>query len=530
MEEQSFISNIEDRWYQREAKDAILRDIDNFNPLIAVPTGGGKTIILGRFIYDFLEMYPFANILVLADVQEILEQNHSTIQKFFPGIKIGLYSSGLKSRTIHKITVAGIQSVYNKPHLFSRFQVIFIDEAHTIPFEEKSMYRKFFNSVKARYVGMSATVYRRGIGMIHEGKDRIFDKLSYDLTSRSNFNRLIDEGYLSRLYSKPTNYQLDSSDIKTSIGDYNLKQLSEKHDRALITKEAISEAIRFGKNYKSWLVFAIDIAHADHITDELNNNGIESMALHQKTSKFRKEIINKFKNQEIRAVVSVGMVTTGFDAPNIDLIILLRPTKSAVLHVQMIGRGLRIFPGKDHCLVLDFAGNISRLGPINDVLIPRPKNNGSGSQEPPIKTCPDCGSYNHTLAKLCEVCGHEFKFKQKIKPKADFKEVVSVNEKKWLNVDSVQYQIHVKPGRPNSLMVIYRCGLQTIKEYICLEHGGYAQRIAENWLLHRWDGDKTVKYPRTVSELFEHRDFIRKPTSLKVQMSAKYLNIIDVGF
>jgi len=522
----------EPRDYQQEAVKALLQDVEEYNPVIAVPTGAGKTVIMGQFIYEFLEKFPQKNILVLAATKEILTQNHEAICEFFPGISIGLYSSGLKIRDIQKITVAGIQSVYRHPSKFKKFDLTIIDECHQIPPKGSSMYRKFLTAINSKCVGLSATVFRRGIGYIYKGKDRIFDKLSYDLSSTKSFNKLITDGYLCNLISRATKNELDTTGVKTTAGDFNQKQLAEKVDRLSITKAAVKEAVDIGQwNYHSWLVFAINIEHCENITAELNSLGIKSRALHTKVNGDRDEIIQQFKNKEIRCVVSVGMVTTGFDAPNIDLIVLLRPTKSAVLHVQMVGRGLRMAPGKTHCLVLDFAGNTSRLGPINNVIVPKPKGKKQKGKAP-TKQCPKCMVITHTLTRFCAVCGHEFVFKEKIKTKADTVDIIQndlAKKRKWLNVDKVFYKIHKKPGKPNSLKVIYKCRLNYVTEYICLDHKGYARTKAKNWTLFRFTGG-LEKMPLTVDELYKVRSQLRIPARIKVFVGGRYWSIEEVEF
>jgi len=519
------------RQYQIDCEDALLKDVlAGFNPVIAVPTGAGKTKIMGGFIYKYLEVKPADKILIISNTEDILKQDHEAIKRFFPGIIIGLYSAGLNSRTVQKITVGGIQSIYNKPELFRDFNVIIIDEAHTIPPKNSSMYMKFFNAIPGvRHIGLSATVYRMGTGYIYQGDKALFNKLSYDLSSMDDFNKLVEDGYLSELISKRTDLEMDTKGVKTTGGDFNQKDLSVKFDRDGITQDAIKESIEFGQhNYKSWLIFAIDIKHADHIAEELNRRGIKTRALHTGTKKDRPEIIRQFKAGEIRALSSVGMVTTGFDAPNIDLIILLRPTKSAVLHVQMIGRGLRKSPETDktHCLVLDFAGNTKRLGPINNVLIPMRKKKGEKKGEPPVKECPRCKCLVPPVMRICNVCGHVFEFKEKIRKRADDVEVVQ--KKKWIDVSYVEYYIHKKTAGYDSLKVVYQCGMVQINEFVCLNHEGYPKMKADNWIKFRWPVNHS--HPRTVKEAFKHSDFLKVPKRLLVVRDKKYYNIEDISF
>ena len=522
----------EDRWYQKESTDSLLKDIKHYNPLIAVPTGAGKTVIMGRFICDFLKNNPTYNILVVSNTKEILKQNYKTISKFFPEKDIGLYSSGLKSKTINKITIAGIQSIYRKFKLFSHFDVCIIDECHTVPFEKKSMYRQFIDTVNIpKYVGMSATIFRQKIGYIHEGKDRLFDKLSYDLTSLDSFNKLIDDKYLCNLLSKNANLKLNTEGIKIQNGDYNQKELAKKNNRIEITKTAIKETIEIGKQkYKSWLIFAININHANNISSELNNQGINAIALHSKT-KNNDDTIKLFKEGFYQALVSVGMITTGFDAPNIDLIVLLRPTKSPVLHVQMIGRGLRINENKEHCLILDFSGNIKRLGPINNVIVPTKKNKKKG--EAPVKECPKCHYLHPNIIKICPICKYEFKFKEKINTTADFVDVIQKTKqikqlRKWCTVLSIGYYWHTKKDKPNSIRVVYNIGLQTVQEFVCLDHEGYARMVAKNWIRLRWWVPSPC--PKTVLDLYKARAKLSVPKKILVNFTNKYSKIENISF
>lgn len=524
----------EERAYQAEAEDSLLKDVlssKECHPVCCVPTGGGKSKILSSFIYKFLEECPHSNVLVLSHTEEILKQNLKAIQSFFPGIRIGLFSSGLKSKTIEKITIAGIQSSYKHANKFQDFDLCVIDEVHLVQTKKNgnSMYQKFFAATQMQRVGLTATPFRCGQGLIYEGEGRMFNKLSYDLSSVENFNKLVDDGYLTKLISKSTEMEMDVEGLRQSAGDFNVKDLSTRFDRESITNTALDELVTMGRNYKSWLVFAIDTAHADHINEGLNGRGIASKALHSKVDVDRAQLTDDFKNQKIRALVSVGMLCVGFDAPNIDLIALLRPTMSPVLHVQMPGRGLRVHPGKTHCLVLDFCSNIERLGPINNVQIPQ-KGKKKGTGQPITKRCPECGCIFHPTIKVCDVCGHTFEFQQKLDVVSSDLEVVQrlpKNHQKWVSVVSVEYSIHEKKSSPDSLRVKYKCGLSTFNEYICFNHTGYAKHKANNWVSYRWDGSE---FPLDVAHLYRESDNLKIPKKLLVDTSSKYPSIKNAEF
>jgi len=519
------------RKFQAEASEALLEDVEaGYNPLVAIPTGGGKTVVITRFMYMYLEKYPHDKVLILSHTESILLQDYETITNIFTGVPIGLYSAGLNSYTIHKITLASVQSAYRKPHLFSNFDVVIIDECHLVPRKRTSMYQRLFEPIKKGHtkIGFSATIFRRRSGYLHKGKGALFDKISYDFTSINNFNMLIAEGYLCKLISKATDYEMDCNDVKITAGDYNQKELSKKFDRYDITNVAIEEIIQYGENYKSWLIFAIDIDHAEHIKNELITQGIKAESLHTKSNHDRHELAERFKNFEFKALVSVGMITTGFDAPNVDLIGMLRPTRSPVLHVQTAGRGTRPYPGKTHCLFLDFAGNTRRLGPINNVQIPDPRNRKRNKGNAPVKVCPSCRVYCHIAAVVCPVCEYNFPIKQKLQTTAGQEDIIVKAKFQWLSITDVSYSIHKKVGKPDSLKVKYQCGLNTVNEYVCLEHGGYAAYKAKHWVGYRWDNG--AKPPETTQELYDYRDFLRIPNKIKVRTDEKYFSVYDAVF
>lgn len=495
--------------------------LDGFNPVVAVPTGAGKTVILCGLIDRYIEQYPDRTVLIISHTQEIILQDYAALLEFFPEFGCGIYCASLHRKEHRKITVASINSVYKlksfKPDL------VLIDEVHTVNHKNTGMYRTFLKNMP-QIGGMSATIFRTGHGYIHKGKGALFNNLAYDLTSIRNFNTLVKDKYLTKLISKSTNMEMDSSKVKKSAGDYNIKSLATVHDKDEITETAIIETIKYGKNYKKWLVFAIDTDHASHISECFNKHGIKADELHTKMKGNRNEVIENFKTGSLRALVSVGMVTTGFDAPNVDLIVLLRPTMSSVLHVQMVGRGLRVAPGKNHCLVLDFAGNTLRLGPINNPIIPKKKGE-SKEGAAPAKTCPKCKAINFAMAKFCEVCNHEFVFKTKLTANAGTEEIVTKGSM-WKKVAKVHYAIHQKPFSPDSLKVTYVCGLRSFTEWICLNHHGYAKQKADNWVLHRDPGCGVY----STLNVFNRQKYLKKPKSIRIDTTGPYPSIVETKF
>lgn len=494
------------------------------HPLVGMPTGSGKTVVLADIVLKAVTRWPETKILILSHVKEILQQDYNSLT-FHTGLDIGIYSVGLDKRERKQVTVAGIQSVFRKPELFDDYKLIIIDECHLIPPGDSTMYRKFFAGLNnPKYFGLTATPFRLGQGLIYGEENSIFTDMIVDLTSKEQFTKLINDGYLCNLVTKATSTELDTKGIKLVGGDFDNKELSKKFDVKKITKMAIKELIRAGKDRKKWLIFAIDIEHAEHIAEELANNGIPTMVVHSKMEFDRTTVLKHYKQGTFKAVVNVNVLTTGFDDPEIDLIGLLRPTQSPVIHVQTIGRGLRIADGKTNCLVLDFAGNTERLGPINDIQL---KKKGKGRQggEAITKTCPICATIVAPAVRECPECGHKYEFKTALKGSSGGKDVIAGQAPGWQNVKDVTYSIHKKAGSPDMVVVSYQCGLRVFKEYVCVAHKGYSGHKAKHWLSFR--GMNDTQDPKWV---VEHSHQLKKPNRICVDTSGKYVHIKDYSF
>lgn len=515
------------RHYQKESTPSIvsyLATTKGRNPIVALPTGAGKSLCIA----DFIEWAVSRNrkVLVLSHVKEILEQNAATIARYTER-KVAIYSASVGKKEVGDITVGGIQSVYRQPALFKDFDYIIIDECHRVSYDDKSMYRKFISQTECPVIGFTATYFRLGTGNIFGRDDEhLFDDVVCDWTAKERFVQLVNEGYLSPLITEGTDYKMDTSDIRHQGGDFNLADLAKKYDRKAITEEILDEVCRKGADRKQWLIFAIDIDHADSIAESLIKRGISTFVVHSKMAEYgfdRDEVLKAAKEQKYRCIVNVDILTTGFDHPAIDLIVMLRPTESPVLHVQMLGRGSRIFITKTDCLVLDFARNLERLGPINDVKV-RVAGKGKGGGEPIMKQCPHCDLMVHAAVRTCSRCGFKFPIEHGLTSSAGNDVVIEQGKPVWLKVDSVEYDMKQEPGRPTILQVSYICGNKRIKEMICLEHKGWAREKAIHWLKYRGLPNAAKMY---VSEVMLHTDFLKTPSRIRVEKKGGYINVVE---
>ncbi|MCW3780316.1 DEAD/DEAH box helicase [Defluviimonas salinarum] len=518
------------RPYQQAAITAIYGYFQTHtgNPLVVIPTAGGKSLVMASFIEGVLKAWPDQRILIVTHVRELIAQNHAEMIGLWPDAPAGIYSAGLGKREAQaRILFAGIQSIHRRAAEIGHTDLVLIDEAHLIPGKSSTMYRRFLDALKAinpalKVIGLTATPFRLDCGMLHEGQNALFTDIAYEAPVRA----LIDAGYLSPLVSKQPATRLDVSKVGTRAGDFIARDLAAAVDQDAITRAAVTEIIAHGRDRKSWLAFCSGVEHARHVAEEFGRQGVSCRTIFGDTPKDERDaILAAFKRGEIRALASMGVLTTGFNAPGVDLIALLRPTQSAGLYVQMVGRGTRLAPGKENCLVLDFAGNVRRHGPIDLVRPKRPGDGGGG--EAPTKVCPDCDSIIALSATECPDCGYVFPAREvKIAPTAATLPVLSPKQR-WLPVTGVSYSRHDKAGGRPSLKVTYSCGLATYSEWVCLEHQGYARQKAAEWWRKRAPG---CPVPRSVAEALAQTSRLARPSDISVRPSGRYLEISGYRF
>ncbi|MCV2872842.1 DEAD/DEAH box helicase [Defluviimonas sp. WL0050] len=518
------------RPYQQAAITAIYGYFQTHtgNPLVVIPTAGGKSLVMASFIEGVLKAWPDQRILIVTHVRELIAQNHAEMIGLWPDAPSGIYSAGLGKREAQaRILFAGIQSIHRRAAEIGHTDLVLIDEAHLIPGKSSTMYRRLLDALKAinpalKVIGLTATPFRLDCGMLHEGQNALFTDIAYEAPVRE----LIDAGYLSPLVSKQPATRLDVSKVGTRAGDFIARDLAAAVDQDAITRAVVAEIIEHGRDRKSWLAFCSGVEHARHVAEEFGRQGISCRTIFGDTPKDERDaILAAFKRGEIRALASMGVLTTGFNAPGVDLIALLRPTQSAGLYVQMVGRGTRLAPGKENCLVLDFAGNVRRHGPIDLVRPKRPGDGGGG--EAPTKVCPDCDSTIGLSAMECPDCGYVFPAREvKIAPTAATLPVLSPKQQ-WLPVTGVSYSRHDKAGGRPSLKVTYSCGLATYSEWVCLEHQGYARQKAAEWWRKRAPGSHV---PLSVAEALAQTSRLARPNDISVRPSGRYLEISGYRF
>lgn len=542
------------RDYQEEAALALwgtFAERVRVNPLICLPTGTGKASLLGMIIKDIYLNWPTTGTtIVLTHVKELVENDAKSIKWVWPQAPLSIYSAGAGVKDLSgRVIVAGIQSFAAVAHTIRNPCVVLIDEAHLVPADTETTYRKTIDVLRQAnpnlvVIGLTATPFRAKGGMLTECG--LFNHVAYDATQADRFMQFIRDGYLIRPVVKGTDTQLDITGVGIVGDDFNQRQLQQAVDRYDLTYACLTEVLAKASDRKKWLIFAAGVEHTEHVADMLNSFGIPTGFVHSKMKGNRDDELKKFESGEYRALVNNGILTTGYDCPGIDCIVILRPTRSNVLWIQILGRGTRPdfalgydiatkagrlaaiqASTKRDFLVLDFAGNTARLGPINDPHLPVKGKKGGG--DPPMKVCPKCDTYNYARAAKCSTltkhslpededfgCGHEFPPPElKVTSTASTDEVIADAPLtvELIPVDFAAYSLHTKPGKPTSIKVVYQCGLRLFTEWLCFEYEGAARKKAERW----WrDNTEGAMPPNTCGDFLLRKGELRSPKYIRV--------------
>jgi len=386
-----------------------------------------------------------------------------------------------------------------------------------------------------RVIGFTATPYRLGHGLITDG-----DAMFKSLIEPISILELIELGHLAPLKSKLTDTELSTAGVKKRGGEFIAKQLQEAVDTVEQNNESVDESIKLAGERKAWLFFCAGVTHAQNIRAILQDRGIKAECITGDTPKAeRARILNDFKSGAIKAVTNANVLTTGFDYPDIDLLVFLRPTESKSLYVQMAGRGMRPKSHTDHCLVLDFAGVVTRHGPITFVQAEdgpsdKKKDDEDEDEEAPSKSCPMCKEINSIRAKECAECGELFPvIEKKILSLHSSTDIMGLKPN-VMPVSSWAWSVHTskKTGVDMIKITYYSPVLSDplVSEYLCLLHDGYAQKKALGVLRSLCDGSGTAPDNETLDSLCYQFNNVKPPGELHYIKAGKFYKIVSHDF
>ena len=448
------------RDYQQQAVESTIRFFRKKRDpaVIVLPTGAGKSLVIAE-----LARIAKGRVLVLAHVKELVEQNYEKYQSY--GLSAGIFSASLGKKDFEQKAIFGsVQSVARaSDDFFNDFSLLVIDECHRVAEEGSTQYQDVIKKLRDRnpelcILGLTATPYRLGLGWIYE-----YSQLGEIKTDQKRF-------FKQCVYELPLSYMIKNKyltnpvKIDIPVTCYDFSELLDK-DRQFSTVEVeeilksqkrltpfiINNIVDITEKFKRQgvMIFSSSVKHAEEIMTYLPKHD-SRIVIGDTDMTERNEIVEDFKRKKFRYLVNVSVLTTGFDAPHVDVIAILRPTESNSLYQQIIGRGLRLSPDKKDCFVLDYAGmghdifrpEISDKRPAKDtvpVIVPCPMchfdNNFWGRTDDDgivyehygrkckgavqdnntleiipcgyrfrLKICHSCGSENDISAKSCEKC------------------------------------------------------------------------------------------------------------------------------
>lgn len=456
------------RPYQQRTLDALLDALaEGEHPVASVATGGGKSLIIAALCAKL-----DGRVLVVTHRKKLLEQNSKQLARYL-GIDedIGVYSAGLDQRdTTQRVLFGGVASIYKRmPELqrAGRFEYVIVDEAHLCPPpSQEAMYRQVFLGCYpgVQRIGLSATPSRAGIP-IWGHEDRWFSCCSVTV----GIKELTPE-YLTPLTGIFTAQDVDLSKVRVQKGEFVQSDASQAMSEEKVARAALDEACALAAQRQAWMVFCCDVAHTQLIHGLLTERGIPCGQMHsQQSSDDNDAALQAFTAGETRALISCDMLTTGVDIPRADCGILLRPTMSKELLVQMLGRLTRQHPGKTDALILDYAGNLDRHAPLDEL---------TAKETTPARQKRDAEEQTRT--------------EQERERERLARHAQSVVSGDTYAVARMSYESYAKRTEPSKhlLRVSYYCpakpGDHWVHQYLCYEgYTGYPRQQAAAWFARR---------------------------------------------
>ncbi len=535
------------RPYQQRTLDELMAWFEGTpegNPIVSACVGAGKSVMIAELCRMAARGYQDyrSRVLITVPSKELLEQNYAKLVALAPDLRIGVVSAsaGRKDTAFDKdVVIATPGSVVKQSGNLGRLDLILVDECHLIPTKDQGQYRELIKGCQQfnrdlRVIGWTGSPFRGNGVWLTSGQDRLFT----DIAARVTLDELLTQGFLSPLTPGVPNLQIsgDGIAVDAKTGDYRVNALAERLDQADIVERVAEEICRMGADRKKWLVFAVTVKHAEHLAQAIHRRGISATHVSGETPKAERErIIAGFRQGRFRCLVNVAVLTTGFDVPEVDLLALVRNTKSPVLYTQIAGRAMRIAEGKTDALWLDFTDTTLNLGPVNEIKgrnEPKPR---EGDVSAPFKICSECGKNNPAGAQVCAHCGDAF-------PEPDRKMYGHVNGADVLSGATFGYKdIHVarmtyrshQSKRTDQFMLKaeYWSGMRMVcSEYICLEHTGYARHKAERWWRERYAGKLDLPVPSSVVHALDMVNWLREPKRITVKYGGKFPELIAARF
>ncbi len=568
------------RPYQQAAVEATIRHFQKQREpaVVVLPTGAGKSLVIAE-----LARKAKGRVLVLAHVKELVEQNHAKYLSY--GLEAGIYSAGLDRKDhSEKVIFGSIQSVARASEaMFRDFSLLVIDECHRVSTDEDTQYLQVIRKLrefnpKLCILGLTATPYRLGLGWIYEyhakghirsTEQRFFKRCIYELSIRY----MIENRYLTpplTIDSPVAAY--DFSSLKLRGDRFQMKEVEAAlKDQGRITPSIVRNILELAKDRQGVMIFTASVRHAEEILGLLPPEE-SALVVGETAGPERDRIIEEFKAKKLKYLVNVSVLTTGFDAPHVDLIALLRPTESVSLYQQIVGRGLRLAPGKQDCLILDYTGlghNIfapeidedrpsaesvpvevpcPACGHINDFwglkdpdgdIIEHFGRKCRGAQEDPrtgriepcgfrfrFKRCGACGAENDIAARVCSGCQGVLVDNDK-----KLKDAMALKDAHVMRTDSMQMELtHSKKGGSRLEVSYYDYDGQSLKEFFSMNESRDLQAFYYNFVRMHLRRPELKPQFKNADEILRSQHLFRQPLFVIARKKKYYWEIREKIF
>lgn len=570
------------RPYQQQAVNSVVSFFQKKQDpaVVVLPTGAGKSLVIAE-----MARIAKGRVLVLAHVKELVEQNHGKYVSY--ELDAGVYSAGLNQKDVsNKVVFGSIQSVARAgKSFFKDFSLLIIDECHRVNTDDDTQYASVINLLKEnnphiRILGLTATPYRLGTGWIYEVNQNGEVKSEQE----KFFKRCVFELPLSfmiknKFLTQPVKVNIpvtcyDFSELTQTGKMYTTREVEElikkqKRLTPLIIKNIIDITESYGR--KGVMIFSSTVNHAKEILDYLPE-GEAKIVLGDTDNAERDLIVQEFKDRKFKYLVNVSVLTTGFDAPHVDVIALLRPTESVSLYQQIIGRGLRLDEGKSDCFILDYAGigydiytpEIGEKKPTQEseiVLVPCPECEfenqfwGRATEDGDIiehfgrkcrgvsvdletqevtkcgflfrfKVCSQCGEQNDVTARECKHCKAIL-----IDPDAKLKQARLSKNAHVLKPDSMEFlERQDKKGNPFLEIRYYDYDAKYLSEFHYLNNPTSIKKFNINFLRSHWRRPEMAVDFDTPELVVRYQKLLRTPSFVIARKQDKFWKITEKIF
>ena len=502
------------RDYQIRAFEAVLSSLrKGHNCVAAMATGSGKSLLISMLVNRFRANDGYS--LVLANSKELIVQNMKTLRRYAGLEGVGVYSAGLNHNTVGSAATYGtIQTIYrNLDKLPNNVDAILVDEVQNVA--HKGSEAKMYNALmahfpNARKIGFSATPYRLDKGLVYQGEGCHFNDLAIEITVKE----LIELGYLTPLSGISSAVQLNLDGVHRSNGDFDTKEVDERMTEVWL-REVLDNVKRLATGRKTILMFTPTVRTAELAAKISCEIGISAEYVHGGDAE-REDRLKRWEKGQFTLMANCQILTVGYDNPAIDCIVDCAPTESLGKHIQKLGRGVRNFPGKTDCLVIDVSGNLERLGGISSEADFMKETAGglliSGQIRKPKEKKPRSVKRGNLIDALDPMCGSS-------------KEIE-------VQVDSVSYIKIGSKSKPGSELVLvnYQCSTEAgysidVSDFVMPEYTGWSRAKSEEWATRRG-----VSLPFNATQTLYLCYGLPTPRSLIVRRNGKYFNVLREYF